>query len=234
MRNISALAAANSSVPQLDYYGLLKGEIFDALYNPVATWTVITTLLAELLPKPAGIIPFVEQTLQATNASILGTSEALYGIQCGDNTFRVDTLEEITPLVEFLYDQSSIAGDLWTVIPMTCARWPFAAKERVNTDWTNIKTRNPILFVGNVFDPVTPLASARNASAGFVDSDVLVQNGYGHTSIAQPSRCTARYIRDYFAHGTMPPADTICQVDVNAFTNQTFVGTRTSRYRRGG
>ena len=53
------------------------------------------------------------------------------------------------------------------------------AKERYTAGFDNIRTKNPFLFVGSPFDPLTPLASARNVSAGFEGSVVLQHNGYG-------------------------------------------------------
>jgi len=40
-------------------------------------------------------------------------------------------------------------------------------------------TSFPILYIGNIADNVTPLASARNNSALFPSSAVLVQKSYG-------------------------------------------------------
>lgn len=70
--------------------------------------------------------------------------------------------------------------------------WKMAAKERYTGGFSNIKTKHPLLFVGNTYDPLTPLASARNASAAFDGSVVLQHDGYGHTSASQPSLCTAK------------------------------------------
>ncbi|EEY17188.1 conserved hypothetical protein [Verticillium alfalfae VaMs.102] len=54
------------------------------------------------------------------------------------------------------------------------------------------------------------LISARNNSAGFPGSVVLVQNSYGHTSLAAPSNCTRSYINTYFQEGTLPSPGTEC------------------------
>ena len=62
--------------------------------------------------------------------------------------------------------------------PMLCAQWPFEAKERYSGDF-NVKTRTPLLFIGNTYDPATPAASARNMSASFEGSGMLERNGYG-------------------------------------------------------
>jgi hypothetical protein len=42
-----------------------------------------------------------------------------------------------------------------------------------------------------------------------------------HCSVSSPSTCTSKYIRDYFRNGTLPPKDTICQVDTPMFHNGT-------------
>lgn len=45
-----------------------------------------------------------------------------------------------------------------------CAQWKLPAKERYDGDF-DVGTRNPVLIINNRFDPVTPLASARNQSS---------------------------------------------------------------------
>jgi len=74
-----------------------------------------------------------------------------------------------------------------------------------------------MLFVGNSFDPATPLVSAVNASAGFEGSVVLVQNGYGHCSFGQPSLCTVTAIRKYMRDGTVPVNGTVCEPSAPLF-----------------
>lgn len=47
-------------------------------------------------------------------------------------------------------------------------------------------TDYPILYIGNIADNVTPLASAYNNSARFPSSAVLVQKSYGVRSFPLP------------------------------------------------
>jgi len=42
-----------------------------------------------------------------------------------------------------------------------------------------VKTKNPVLLIGSTYDPVTPIASAHNVSAGFEGSVVLERGGFG-------------------------------------------------------
>lgn len=76
--------------------------------------------------------------------------------------------------------RSSYAGDgglLW--ILYMCSAWQTKAKDQFSASLTGVNTRNPVLFVNTIYDPVTPLISAENSSAGFVGSGVLVSNGAG-------------------------------------------------------
>ena len=75
-------------------------------------------------------------------------------------------------------------------------------------------------------------------SSHFAGSIVLTQNNTGvsyslslclpyssdiprviqHSSLAAPSTCTARYVREYFRSGNLPAAGTVCQEDYPMFT----------------
>jgi hypothetical protein len=43
-----------------------------------------------------------------------------------------------------------------------------------------------------------------------------------HSSLAQPSLCTAKVIRAYFTNGILPEPGTVCQPDVKLFSNETI------------
>ncbi|KAK8065355.1 hypothetical protein PG997_012102 [Apiospora hydei] len=95
-----------------------------------------------------------------------------------------------------------------------------------------IRTRHPILLIGNYADPVTPLASAKNASASFEGSVVLEHKGFGHASIAQWSTCTITAARKYLLTGVLPAPGTSCEVDQPAFAPLPGNGTAAAARRR--
>jgi pimeloyl-ACP methyl ester carboxylesterase len=161
-------------------YGILKGATKQALYKPTF-WLVLSIMLHELLQGNA------TAALLASGKAIFPSNGpgAFYGIRCSDSPLRSKDLDSLESLLDAFYAKSKLFGDILPVQVVTCAQWPFVAKERYSGSW-EVNTKNPVLFIGNTYDPFTPLISARNASAGFKNSVVLQHDGYG---VSHCSRC---------------------------------------------
>ncbi|KAH6838340.1 TAP-like protein-domain-containing protein [Chaetomium sp. MPI-CAGE-AT-0009] len=144
-------------------------------------------------------------------------SDAISGIKCSDTFPRVDSVEGILPDVEHMLATSELFAPLLAGVAAQCATWPWAAKERYGGPWEGIKTKNPILFFGNTYDPATPLASAKNMSLGFEGSVVVEQHGFGHATPSQLSNCTTKIMSEYFNLGTLPADGTVCEVNDSLF-----------------
>ncbi|KAH9906205.1 TAP-like protein-domain-containing protein [Xylariomycetidae sp. FL2044] len=138
-------------------------------------------------------------------------------IACSDgvdvsNTTRV----EFVDYLHKLQDQSDILGTMWSSIRLACigmkARpaWEFEGPIRA-------ETANPIMFIGLSLDPVTPLRNAQRATELFPGSRVLQQNTEGHCSYSNPSIGTAKAVRSYFQHGSLPERGTISQPEFVPF-----------------
>lgn len=76
--------------------------------------------------------------------------------------------------------------------------------------FTDIETKTPILFESGQYDVNTPLTSAINSSAGFLNSKVLVHGGGRHCSGREPSSCTIAAIKSYWQTGVLPDASETC------------------------
>jgi hypothetical protein len=81
--------------------------------------------------------------------------------------------------------------------------WSIIGKDRHRGNFTS-RTANPILFVGNDYDPITPLLYARKMATIFPNAAVLRVKAYGHCSTSQPSKCAVENIANYFVNGTIP------------------------------
>ncbi|KAK4039895.1 TAP-like protein-domain-containing protein [Parachaetomium inaequale] len=146
-----------------------------------------------------------------------GNDDAFYGIKCGDTIPRAESLNDVLPDAERMMETSELFGPGIASIVTQCASWPWAAKELYGGPFKGIRTRTPVLLFGNTYDPVTPLASAKNMSAAFEGSVAVEQHGFGHATISQLSNCTMQVMQAYWADGTLPAEGTVCEPNTPLF-----------------
>lgn len=100
-----------------------------------------------------------------------------------------------------------------------CRGWQHKAAEVYRGPWTVAdgfrKINFPVLCFSMSADPVTPLSAAKSMSRGFGNESatLVIQNGFGHCSIAHPSLCSAKIARAYFLEGVVPEYGTMCDAD---------------------
>jgi hypothetical protein len=101
-------------------------------------------------------------------------------------------------------------GKLWTWASSPCAGWPEEYQEDRYAGPFETVTANPVLVVGNTYDPATPLHGARAVNRLLDGSRLLVLDGWGHGAL-DTGPCIDQAYRDYLVDGTLPPAGTVCK-----------------------
>ncbi|KAI5863686.1 TAP-like protein-domain-containing protein [Durotheca rogersii] len=195
-------------------YTLFKGFIFSSLYRP-SSWPQLSAGIDQIVHENNWdtLVAF------ALGPGIPQEDQAILGIRCGDKGPRSDHLSDLSDVLSRFIKTSQWFWDwAWGYWVLPCAQWKFEAKERYEGDF-HVRTKNPLLFVGNTWDPVTPLVSAKNVSSGFEGSVLLQHNGHGHLAMTQPSNCTDGYIQRYFLEGTLPKPGTICEPNEPLFAH---------------
>ena len=112
-------------------------------------------------------------------------------------------------------DATSYFGRIWTWTSSPCALWHGFDADRYMGPFT-ATTAAPVLVVGNLFDPATPLTGAQTVAGLLPNSRLLTVAGWGHTSgglSACADEVTARYLID----GALPAPGTVCAQDVTPF-----------------
>lgn len=127
------------------------------------------------------------------------------------------TLPELNAAYKVMANTSQFA-DIWMGLMMRCNGWDISVPPRNPADpWAvaardgkegQIETANPMLFLSNTYDPVTPLYAAVKMALKFKGAGLLEQQGNGHCTISTVSRCTAKVVREYVASGKVPPPPT--------------------------
>jgi pimeloyl-ACP methyl ester carboxylesterase len=107
-------------------------------------------------------------------------------------------------------------GRIWTWVSSICAAWPNADSDRYMGPF-NHNTANPVLVIGNQFDPATRYQGAVIASNLLPNSRLLTVHGWGHTSLFL-SHCADEVQTRYLVNLTLPAVGTVCQQDHVPFT----------------
>jgi pimeloyl-ACP methyl ester carboxylesterase len=107
-------------------------------------------------------------------------------------------------------------GRIWTWASSICAAWPTSDSDRYIGPWNN-RTANPVLVIGNLFDPATRYQGAVIASDLLPNSRLLTVHGWGHTSLFL-SACADAVQTRYLVDLTLPATGTVCEQDHVPFT----------------
>uniref|UniRef100_L2G4F5 Peptidase S33 tripeptidyl aminopeptidase-like C-terminal domain-containing protein n=2 Tax=Colletotrichum fructicola (strain Nara gc5) TaxID=1213859 RepID=L2G4F5_COLFN len=221
--------------PDIFTRDILVQGIFGALYRPYrdSTWVKLAETLSALLngTVPSGAVDMLPSRkfhipvdgCKTSDCVTEGMSEGFwseitYGIYCTDGLdFRNISKSEMAAWVTILQQQSPLFGNMFaTTSKLPCVGYPARPKWRFGGPFGG-KTKTPMLFIGNTFDPVAPLEGTRKNVKSFEGARLLQQDSVGHCSINAPSKCTVSYVRKYLVSGELPEEGTICSVDGSPF-----------------
>ncbi|ORY58006.1 Alpha/Beta hydrolase protein [Leucosporidium creatinivorum] len=200
--------------------------IFQSLYSP-KTWPQLASALASLeqgngtaLYEIANVsndeLDRAKDPLDNVFHRRMGSGmDATAAIMCSDTSSSTLNDTSLSTLHSYMLELDALSptGNIWAMWVSQCRRWTAKAREVYRGPWTRKeglrKPAYPIVFFSQTADPVTPLVSARKMARGFGkdSSRVVVQDGFGHCSLAHPSLCTALAARAYFLNGTLPSAE---------------------------
>lgn len=93
--------------------------------------------------------------------------------------------------------------------------WPGKDRARFTGPFTH-RTANPVLVVGNRYEPVTQCDAAVAVTKMLPGAGLLTLDGWGHTSLLL-SQCITGNISRYLLTRRSPPKGTVCKPDVVPF-----------------
>jgi pimeloyl-ACP methyl ester carboxylesterase len=201
-------------------YADLVGNTLGALYD-TAAWPDLANFLQDVWqqtsPRAAGA------SLQALRARLgAGLQQEGYpnfvegfpGVACSE-THNPPNVGAWSKAARAQDRQYPYFGRLWTWVSSICQPWPGWDDDHFDGPW-NHTTANPVLVVGNLFDPATPYHGAVTVDRLLPRSRLLTLAGWGHTSLFASS-CIDSYVNTYLLSSRVPPKGTVCQPDVVPF-----------------
>ncbi len=191
--------------------GWVGFAIFMCLYSD-SSWPTLNTGLAEALTRGTGntlLGTAMSVVERSTNGTYADTSylQAMLPVRCADWARTPDTAA-----LRAVQDKAKAQHPLWARMTGelydNCAKWP--APGRANKGTTLGVGAAPILVIGNLRDPATPIGGTKQLAKD-LDSGVLVTSDHdGHGTYYAGNSCVDKIVDVYLVSGTVPTGDTAC------------------------
>jgi pimeloyl-ACP methyl ester carboxylesterase len=156
--------------------------------------------------------------------------EAFPAVACSDSDNPDSHLDWFTA-AEQAEAQFGYFGRAWTWASSICAVWPGASDDRYTGPW-NAATANPVLVVGNFFDPATRYQGAQTVAGLLPNSRLLSYAGWGHTAYGGLSTCIDTAVNAYLINGVLPAAGTVCPPELDPFAPVQSTSATAARLQR--
>ncbi|KAL4972940.1 TAP-like protein-domain-containing protein [Aspergillus desertorum] len=229
----SSMAVLPSEIrgPEVVTWSDLKTVLRISIYQPLAGFTYLAGIAGDLLKEDGSKLADFKHARRSpscptdecliagpwsSECAAPGQNEmySTSAILCSDAEYMQSTDElDFKWHWQGLQELSSSIGDYWAHTRLSCAGWSVKPKWKMPVPVAG-NTSSPLLFVNNILDPVTPLASAKKMSHAFPGSVLLQQDSEGHCTLAAPSMCVSKSIRKYFQTGELPAPGTVCDADL--------------------
>ena len=203
-------------------YSLLIANTLGSMYSS-SSWPALASFLADLEARVSarelGAALAVLHVSLGVNAKLADPNyrndlEGFPGVACLDSN-NPDSYAAWSRQGALADERFGYFGRLWTWISSICANWPGSDEGRYMGPFTHA-TANPVLVIGNQFDPATRYQGAVTVSRLLPRSRLLTVHGWGHTSIFL-SACADAALSAYLLHVTLPEAGTVCEQDLVPF-----------------
>jgi len=195
----------------LDYWTVWYNGVFPSLYKPAA-WRDLAHNLATLFRgnATAAWLAYHKPAWESLGDSLkfISLNDGL----SGPENWPVDRLGLLDDLLPFFNQSRFTAFQL----DYYFSKQAWAVRRTHNyVPERHVKTAHPLLIMSTTYDPVCPLVSAQGARRVFEGSRLVEVKGYGHCTLAVPSSCVARHVRDFLYEGNLPEKDVQCEADTN-------------------
>jgi pimeloyl-ACP methyl ester carboxylesterase len=209
-----------SFISYQDVIGFMLGTLYDPLSYADAAEVLA---LLEVLAPPAAIGAAYARLQQANGLinkrgfpNYVNAAEGFVAVACEDTSnpasYGVWSAEGAAADAAFGY-----FGRIWTWASSPCAQWPLSDPGRYTGPFS-AATANPVLVIGNLYDPATRYEGAATVRGLLPNSALVTLDMPGHTSLGL-SGCagfvSGRYLLD---PSTAPSADgLVCPAEFNPF-----------------
>jgi len=211
---VTALERGYPSGQSMDVNGtLMFYGIAVTLYDQ-ASWSYLMQGLNEVIQDNTASIIFQLANFYldrdpATGVYSSNSTEAFTAISCMDTPLETPyTIKEYNEFAAAVEAAAPTLGSAYAA-GIGCDGWQWEANEYV-TDLDATSATGPILVVGTLNDPATPIKWARSLTERLGNASLLEWDGEGHTAYGRSNQCVIDAVDGYMVDGVMPSSGLVC------------------------
>jgi pimeloyl-ACP methyl ester carboxylesterase len=208
-------------------YPKLVGVISRSLLNVAGLESLVATLqeiYGALHPEPGtarsgrdSVAHADGGTTQLSGSAYIG-DDAQFDIACTDKPYPIPA--DAAPRIADDWDrqfptfgrQHAWFGAAW------CPQWPAHSPEAYRGPW-NHRTANPVLVIGNYYDPATRYEWSKRMSQELGNARLLTVDTFGH-SVLGGSACADEIAAKYLTDLAVPDVGTVCEANAQPFATR--------------
>ncbi|KAI0874870.1 TAP-like protein-domain-containing protein [Hypoxylon argillaceum] len=200
----------------------MKTALYDSVAAPESAFGILSEAMVTLEQAIAfqQLAAWTEQIVAVIGdptAAGEANPELRLGTLCTDqsNKWYNKTLEDLSPAIEHLREVS-IVGEIVAKSMLGCLGWSIESTDVFSGPFGG-DTATPILFVGNTYDPISPVTNALAAAPNYKDAQVVTVDATGHTSRVTNNSCQKAKVNAYFQSTQLPGNDSYCALETGPF-----------------
>jgi pimeloyl-ACP methyl ester carboxylesterase len=189
--------------------GWLGFAIFMCLYSE-ETWPMLNDGLAEALDGRGDIL--LAQAMNVVGRSASGeydTSSYLHAmipVKCAD--WPPSSADELAAQSRRTRTEHPLWSQLAGLRHDNCGTWPGEVRKPSGT--TLAEGAAPILVIGNLRDPATPIGGTKQLAADLASGILVTSDDDGHGTYYAGNSCVDSIVDGYLVKGTVPRSDQAC------------------------
>ncbi|RZS43238.1 TAP-like protein [Herbihabitans rhizosphaerae] len=233
LREVGPIAVPNGPTLGHDTF---TATVAGNLYNPAALaplaesmqamWDVIhpSAASARKAPMAAAKIAGLQQAAKLARYDVRQTNspdspyvadDSYAAVNCIDKPFN-HRLNEVPGIADEWERQLPTFGRyLAWGDPAVCAAWPLRQPDAYRGPW-HARTPNPIMVVGNYYDPATQYEFSRRMASQLGNAFLVSVDSFGHCILGDSS-CADKIAARYLIDLQVPGPGTVCHPDVQPF-----------------
>lgn len=204
------LTTSKSGLPAVGE-GWIGFAIFMCLYSE-DSWPTLNKGLAQAIEEGRGdaLVSFAFSVVSRSSKGGYAESSYLHAmipVRCADWPRKPET-----PAVRDQQEKLQAAHPLWARLTGelfdNCGAWPGEARKPSGS--TIGVGAAPILVIGNLRDPATPVGGTEQLAADLESATLVTSDNDGHGAYYSGDSCVDGLVDDYLIQGTVPPASKAC------------------------